>query len=212
MTTNAAGDNGKEGFDAAYRALVESGDYQTQFAQAPVPEPPSPPPEWLQWLLSWFSGTGSAWEAGAWIVAVILGATILFFIGLRLWRYFDDRIATAADGDEGEDWRPEAATARSLLAEADALATSGDYAEAVHLLLRRSIDDIRGRLPDFLKPALTSRDISGSDVLPAQPRGAFAAIATVVERGIFAQRPVDETGWSEARQAYERFAFGEGWR
>ncbi|MEQ9662089.1 MAG: hypothetical protein RLN87_06020 [Parasphingopyxis sp.] len=213
--TNASvptGGAGKQGFDSAYERLAESGDYQTEFAQLPTPEPPQPPPDWLVKLLDWFSGTGDAWSAGFWIVAIGLAAIILFFIGLRLVRYFSDRVTTTAVDEDAEHWRPEEKAARSLLADADALAGEGRYAEAVHLLLHRSIDDIRSRLPNFLKPALTSRDIADAPMLPAEPRGAFASIAQIVERGIFAQRPVDESGWGEARQAYERFAFGEAWR
>ena len=77
--------------------------------------------------------------------------------------------------------------------------------------LFRSLEDIEDRLPDFLKPALTSRDIAAAPALPSPARSAFSAIAGIVERGLFAERPVDESGWTEARQAYERFAFGESW-
>ena len=213
--TNASvptGGAGKQGFDSAYERLAESGDYQTEFAQLPTPEPLQPPPDWWLWLLDFFSGTGGAWSAVIWTIGIVLGAILTFFIGLWLFRYFDDRVTSKTADEDAEHWRPEEQAARSLLADADALAGEGRYAEAVHLLLQRSIDDIRSRLPNFLKPALTSRDIADAPMLPAEPRGAFASIARIVERGIFAQRPVDESGWGEARKAYERFAFGEAWR
>jgi hypothetical protein len=101
--------------------------------------------------------------------------------------------------------------ARTLLSEADALAASGDYDEAVHLLLRRSVEDISQRMPHFLRPSLTARDIAGATPLPDRARAAFAQIARIVESALFAQRPVGVDGWREARDAYGRFAFRDAW-
>ena len=80
-------------------------------------------------------------------------------------------------------WRPDAGAAQILLAQADALAAQGEYDEAVHLLLRRSVADIAGRLPDFLRPSLTARDIAGARSVPTRARNAFAEIARIVEFG-----------------------------
>ena len=48
---------------------------------------------------------------------------------------------------EEEEWRPEAAPVRSWLEEADALAAKGRFAEAIHHLLLRSVEDIARRRP-----------------------------------------------------------------
>ncbi|NNC72067.1 MAG: hypothetical protein HKN78_04235 [Sphingomonadaceae bacterium] len=206
-------DDSKRGFDAAYEELIESERIQTEFAQPEQPEAIelNEPPQWLIDLLAFFGQTGSVWQGFFWIVAGLFAALLLFFFGRFLLRLYADR--SSRDGDAAEeDWRPEESAARSLLAEADSLAKDARYAEAAHLLLFRSLEDIENRLPDFLRPALTSRDIARSDTLPDQARRAFAAIAQVVERGVFAARPVDASGWDEARGAYERFALGGSWR
>ena len=106
---------------------------------------------------------------------------------------------------------PMPARRRSCWREADALAARGEYDEAVHLLLRRSVADIAGRLPDFLRPSLTARDIAGARSVPTRARDAFAEIARIVEAALFARRPVGAEGWREARGAYERFAFRDAW-
>lgn len=111
-----------------------------------------------------------------------------------------------------EDWRPGEAPARQLLGEADALASAGRYSEAARLLLFRSIEDIDARRPDLLRPALTSRDIAALPAIPERPRSAFAGIAMMVERSLFAARPLGEGDWRACRAAYEDFAFAEGWR
>ena len=102
-----------------------------------------------------------------------------------------------------------AATIRA--AQADVDLARGAYDEAVHLLLRRSVADIAGRLPDFLRPSLTARDIAGATSLPARARSAFSEIARIVEAALFARRPVGPEGWRQARGAYERFAFRDAW-
>ncbi|HWT13705.1 MAG TPA: DUF4129 domain-containing protein, partial [Allosphingosinicella sp.] len=81
-----------------------------------------------------------------------------------------------------------------------------------HLLLFRSIEDIESRRPRLVRPALTSRDIAALDAIPERPRGAFSRMARLVERSLFARRPLAEGDWRDCRAAYEEFAFVEGWR
>jgi hypothetical protein len=78
-------------------------------------------------------------------------------------------------------------------------------------LLFRSIEDLDGRRPNTVKPALTSRDIARLEALPASARPAFARIAEVVEHSFFGGRPVTEAHWGECRRSYEAFAFPESW-
>ena len=111
-----------------------------------------------------------------------------------------------------ESWRPGEAPARQLLVEADALAAAGRFSEAARLLLLRSIEDIDARRPAVVRPALTSRDIAALPAIPGPPRSAFASIAMMVERSLFAARPLAEGDWQACRAAYEDFAFAEGWR
>lgn len=204
-------DESKQSFDTAYRALIDSERLQTDMVQFQPPEPREPP-NWLAQFMQWLETTGPVWQGLFWIVVVLVAGLILYAIGRALYNRFRYRPDKTDDEEENETlWRPEAETAHGLLGEADALAKQGRFAEAARLLLIRSVADIETRLPDFLKPALTSRDISKADALPAPARTAFTAIAEIVERGIFAVRPVDEQGWHEARTAYERFAFGKSW-
>src|SRR5690606_26136672 len=98
------------------------------------------------------------------------------------------------------------AVAVALLSDADALAAQGRFAEAVHLLLLRSINDIDGRLPNAVRPALTARDIAGLDRLPTAARPTFRQIARVVEASLFGGGAVDQGAYGECRDAYEAFA------
>ena len=111
-----------------------------------------------------------------------------------------------------EDWRPAPATARRLLEDSDALAARGRYAEAVHLLLLRSIEDIEAQRPHLLRPTFTSREIGRLEALPSSARSAFGGIAAVVERAVFAETPIDASAFMRCRKEYEAFAFPGQWR
>lgn len=211
MTSNppdgpAAPDGGGEAFAEAHRALLADGSIQFELKNF---EPPQTP-DWLRWLGEFLTSEHPVLQGLLWVLAGALVLLILYFVarwlGGRGWRW------RRGGEEDGEGWRPETEPARALLGEADALAARGEYSEAVHLLLFRSIEDLGSRRPELVRPALTSRDIAALPAIPERPRGAFARIAMAVERSLFARRPLAEGDWRECRAAYESFAFAESWR
>ena len=198
-------------FDAAHRALVADKSVQFDFAPVAQPKPPKLP-EWLQWLGDFLQWLAPAFPYIFWGALIAGGLTILYFVlsnvvGIE-WPW--QRRAKATH-DELEAWRPEESAARALLADAEALAAQGRYAEAARLLLHRSVEDISRRLPQFLKPSLTARDIATAEELPAPARPAFDAIARVVEVSAFGSRAVNAAAWEDCRAAYARFATPATW-
>lgn len=193
----------------AHRRLLA--DSSIQF-DLPAYEPPQPP-AWLEPLAAFIRTILPALQVLFWIALALLALYLLY--GIAMWATGKEwprwRRRPKAEAAE-ESWRPDAAPARALLQEADALAANGRFAEAAHLILFRSIEDIEGRRPELLGPALTSRDIAALPAIPEQPRGAFARIAMLVERSLFGARPLGEDDWRDCRAAYEEFAFAEGWR
>lgn len=181
-------------------------DRSVQFDFPPVePERRAEAPEWLQAIFGVLADLAPFLTYVFWIGLAAAVLIILFFIGREVVRSrFPGRrkpLELAA-----EDWRPAKGEALLLLADADALAAQGRFAEAAHLLLRRSIQDIRSGRPGLVTPALTSRDIARHQALPNAARQAFAAIADLVERSRFGGRMLDERGWGQARAAYTDFA------
>lgn len=167
-----------------------------------------PPPAWLEALVDFIRSYGAVIRPLFYAVLIGLGLWLLWLIGKEVYRRWQERdIPVAAD----DAWRPHAAAARRLLEEADALAGQGRFDEAAHLLLHRSIEDIDTHRPDFLRPALTSREIARAERLPAPARDAFATIAALVERSLFARLPLSASGWNEARSAYAAFALKGHW-
>lgn len=198
---------GGRGFARAYAQL--RADHTIQF-DLPTFHPPVEP-EWVKALARWLHAAAPVlrwigWGALALIVLALLLVAARRFLGLdlSLWR------RRAADAEEAA--MIDAAPARALLVEADALAAGGRYAEAAHLLLLRGVEEIARRRPHLLAPSLTARDIAAAPALPAKARATFAGIAALVERSLFGGRAVDAAGWAEARAAFADFALAGTWR
>ncbi len=192
----------------AHARLVADPSFQWRF-EAPQPDPE--PPSWLAWLGRLIEAIAPALQWVFYVALPIIVGAILWFVARELLRTRFPHLFRRKPKADAPEWRPEPAQARALLADADALAAQGRYAEAAHLLLLRSVADIEGRDARLIRPSLTSRDIAHLAALPGAARTAFGVIAAVVEHGLFAGRPVNAAGWSECRAAYERFAFPGAW-
>jgi hypothetical protein len=192
-------------FAQAHEALLRNRSIQFDIA----PFTPPHTPAWLKLLVEFLRTPLAAYILWTMLAA---GALLILFLilskaGAIRWPGRNHH----ANDEQQEDWRPEEASARALLEEADALAGRGDYDEAAHLLLFRSIEDIEARRPRLVRPALTSRDIAEAPEIPAAPRNAFGEIAMMVERSLFGGLRLGERDWRHCRAAYEDFAFAEAW-
>jgi hypothetical protein len=189
-------------------------DPTLQFDFAAIPKP-APPPKWLEHLLHQIAqalgSMGPVFKYVFWGVLVIVALLIIAFIAREVIRIrFPKKVRVKQV--ETPVWRPTESQARALLEDADRLAGEGRFAEAVRLLLFRSIEDIQGHRPGVVRPALTSRDIAALRELPPSAQPAFAALTEMVERSFFGGRQVTADGFTACRQAYAAFALPEAWR
>ncbi|MBW6526453.1 DUF4129 domain-containing protein [Sphingomonas sp. RHCKR7] len=221
-------------FAEAHRALLADPAVQFQLTRRP---PPPEPPMWLRRLGEWIeAGLRPLARAlrwlGAWlpdlpdlpyarvllwtVIALLLaGVTWAAVERLRFGHWRWPRWRRRRDGiPETPDATPlfDPAPVRAWLREADALAAAGRFAEAVHLLLFRSIEDLARRRPGMVQPALTARELAAAPALPPPARARFAAIAGQVERSLYGGRPVDAACWAATRADYAAFALPAAWR
>lgn len=221
-----------QSFDQAWKGLRADESVQFQLAPAqPKPEPPAwiaelgkwvewalkPVGRFLRWLFSWLPD--AQWARGLLILLLIAGALLIAWLVVTrirggAWRLPWRRGEAALGAEQAAEleWRPDAAPARAWLEEADALAAEGRYAEALHCLLLRSVDDMAKRRPRLVRPALTARELAGSPLLPERARGLFSRLASGVERSLFGRRPVDAPEWQDARAAYAEYALAGTWK
>ena len=87
--------------------------------------------------------------------------------------------------------------------EADDLARQGHYGEAMHVLLLKSLAEIRTRLGVSFAASLTSREIVRRVQLPQTGRGALVAIVQSVERTYYGGRPASREDYSGCREEFD---------
>jgi hypothetical protein len=209
MTTPVAADEAR--ILQAHAKLAHDSSLQFDLAH---PREPPPPPAWLHWVGDMLHLASPVLRIVFWGGLIAVALLIAWFLVREIVRFQGGALGKGPKlGKEpaAPAWRPSEAAARTLLADADRLAAEGQFAEATHLLLLRSIDDLDSRKPRTVRPALTARDIAGLDALPDAARPAFTSIAQVVEASLFGGAPVDAAGYADCRRAYEDFALPAGW-
>ena len=202
----SAGQTAEQQLALAHQALLKTRGIQFDFKAAP--QPPDTP-EWAKALAEILQVIAPVLAYVFW-GGLILGALFVLYVIAR--EVLPDIGSKTRTRVEQVDWRPAPEQARALLEDADSLAREGRFEEAIHLLLFRSIDDLAGRRPGLVKPALTSRDIAELQAMPTDARSAFSRLASAVEMSFFGGRPAGEAAFGAARADYEAFAFAEGWR
>ncbi|WP_333838443.1 hypothetical protein [Novosphingobium sp.] len=205
--------------DQAWRTMRGMGDIQFAPVTPPPPDPPYVPPHWLEviaraigrvlvWLGDHVLGPLGLGLARGWnlllLLVIIAGAAALLWLA---WGALAPWLRALRDRRQADpEWTPAPAAALALLEDADRLAEAGQYEEAVHLLLRRSVADIVSARPDWVAPSSTAREIAGLAALPAAARRAFTVMADEVERARYALRAAGRSEWDRARAAYAAFA------
>lgn len=199
--------------EAAHATVRADRTIQFDFPIEP-PRQPTPMPDWLRSMLrgigdfiQWV-GPGWSWLLYALLAALVVAIVVALVPSLRsaVVQWWTRRRADAPAAEP--EWSPGERAARALLDEADALAAAGRFDEAVRLILHRSIEDIEAWRGKHLAPSLTSRDIVAVERLPETARGVFSGLVAMVERSLFARRPLSASDWTDARGAYAGFALG----
>jgi hypothetical protein len=197
-----------------WKAVRDAADIQYAPLPALKPPPPTAFPEWLKALGRLLEAIfepigrllGMSWPVFQYVLLAAAAGLALFLLWRLVVEPLLDRRRNRAGAGEELHWTPDRAEALALLADADRLASEGRFGEAAHLLLRRSVHQIRDARPEWLNAASTAREIAVLPLLPEAGRRAFAVIAERVERAVFALRDLDAADWTAARGAYAQFA------
>lgn len=92
------------------------------------------------------------------------------------------------------------------LGDADELARRGLYAEAIHTLLLRTLQELVRGAAVRVAPAMTSREILARVPLLADARTALAGLITAVEITHFGDEPANAADYERCRQQFHVFA------
>ena len=110
---------------------------------------------------------------------------------------------------ENDEKEPDAETAARIeiaSAEADDLAGAGSFAEAIHVLLIRSVDEMKRRLNNPIAESLTSREILQNADLSPKMRDMFATLVDSVEISRFGSHQPKEEEYAECRGNFDALA------
>jgi hypothetical protein len=212
----AFGQAAENGLDQRHSELLARDDLQFSFTppeEIPLREPAQPQPSLFGWLDNLLDAIAPVFTWIFWGAVVLAAAALVWFLGREAWavRFGWQKKAADKTQDQMTDFRPEPARARALLEEADRLAALGQYDEAAHTLLYRSIADIEERAPQAIRKAQTAREIARLPVLPEAVRAAFAPITRAVEQSWFGGRKLDAEIYQACRKAYADFALPASW-
>lgn len=190
--------------DGAARAATDAGEIVRQSirhhdiqTQMPTPEPKAA--SWLDWL---------KFDISADTARFLLWGAVILGVAVTIWSLRDSlpafsrsRRIKAADVPAG--FSGASARMEEAQLEADDLASRGHYGEAMHVLLLKSLAEIRLRLGTSFAVSLTSREILRKVSLPQAGTGALGAIVQSVEQTYFGGRPAGREDYLGCRQEFE---------
>ncbi len=189
----------------ATRRVLDPGTYQTNLPGHPQPgDDPSAMTNTLR-RLGRLAASPLAYVA-QWLLWGLAIAAVLALVGVlarEAWRVPGTGAAAGdgphvARGSPGELGRP--------LADAETLAAAGQYAEAIHVLLLRTIEVLARRAEAPLAPAWTSREILHRLALAETPRSALADLVGEAERCHFGGAAPSADDFARCRQRFHTFA------
>src|SRR5262245_28868372 len=139
---------------------------------------------------------------------LLFGLVVIAVVAVALWLRSSGWNPLTSGGPAAP---PDEATAtvatapsKTRLREADQSAGSGDWANAIHILLLTSIELLRRRLGQDVPPAMTARARVGRAQVAEQARADFAALVRAAELCHFGGRPADRSLYERCRLHYER--------
>ena len=176
------------------RQSIRRHDIQTAM---PTPEPKAS--NWFNWL---------KFDLSPDTLRILLWGAVILGVAVTVWSLRDSlpafsrsRRIKAAETTSGFS-NPSARMEEAQL-EADDLASRGQYGEAMHVLLLKSLGEIRLRLGTSFAVSLTSREILRKVSLPQAGTGALGAIVQSVEQTYFGGRPAGHEDYLGCRQEFE---------
>ncbi|MDR1920539.1 MAG: hypothetical protein LBS31_02180 [Candidatus Adiutrix sp.] len=185
---------------AARRALEASRrslDLQTEFPADDLPD--------LEWLrFDW--APGGFLDGFAEVLLCGAGLVVLAVVVMALRNSLGGVRRPRRDEAAEKRAEPAAAAAGRMDAaqlEADELARAGNFAQAMHILLLRSVNELRRRLDVAIAASLTSREILRGLSLGAEARAAFADIIGRVEISYFGAHEPGAEEYAACRRSFE---------
>jgi hypothetical protein len=141
-----------------------------------------------------------------WGLVIVVGVLIVSWLAAELSRYGGDAELEPETTAQGRMQAAADAIIERPLGDADDLARAGEFAEAIHTLLLRTLHELARTAAVRVAPAMTSREILARVPLLADARQALAGLITAVEITHFGDEPANAADYERCRQQFHVFA------
>jgi hypothetical protein len=147
------------------------------------------------------SSLGAFAQVAMWVVIGVTLAVVVVALG-RGWK---ERPRAASVATARAPAPPPTAPVAAALDEAEALAREGRFAEAVHVLLLRTLRALSDAQAVPIPGSYTSREILARVSVPAPARDALAGLVGAVEASRFGDAGLAASDWEHALERHRRF-------
>jgi hypothetical protein len=141
-----------------------------------------------------------------WGMVIVAGVLLAFWIATELSRFGGDAELPPLDEARARMQAAADAIIERPLGDADELAGRSEFAEAIHTLLLRTLQELVRSAAVRVAPATTSREILARVPLLADARSALAGLITAVEITHFGDEPANAADYDRCRQQFTVFA------
>lgn len=140
-----------------------------------------------------------------WALVAVAAGLLVFWVATELSGLSGDN-AALAEGPEDPAAGPDLRVIERPLGDAEELARRGDFTEAVHTLLLRTLQELVRSTAVRVSPALTSREILALVPLAPDARDALADLITAVELTHFRGTAATQPDYERCRAKFQVFA------
>jgi len=144
-------------------------------------------------------------EMVMWGLLIVLAVLFVVWVGSELTKYGGDAEVAASESQVAMQAAVDAIIEKPL-GDADELARRGEYAEAIHTLLLRTLQELVKSAAVRVAPAMTSREILARVPLLADARDALAGLINAVEITHFGDEPANAADYQRCREQFNVFA------
>jgi Domain of unknown function (DUF4129) len=141
-----------------------------------------------------------------WGIVIVGIALLVFWLGTELMRYGGDDVQLGSKDDDAGKSGVDLAVIQRPLGDAEELAARGEYTEAIHTLLLRTLQELVRSAAVSVAPAMTSREILARVPLLADARDALAGLITAVEITHFGGDQATLEDYIRCRAQFQKFA------
>jgi hypothetical protein len=138
-------------------------------------------------------------------LGLIIGIVLLVFFIVAEFAAVNHDVKLPSEGPREPDG-PDLAVIEKPLADAEELAARGEFREAIHTLLLRTLRELVRSTAVKVPPSLTSREILSRVPLHPDPRAALTELITAVEHTHFGDDEATATDYARCRDQFQVFA------